>query len=599
MNRKQDYTGRSFLITVFVILFLLGISRIPKVTFGKTTLKKINILSDLIQDEHEPIPETNLYFDTTFLAEGEALEAEARAAADSQAEKQTAQTNARTVQATVPHTRDDSRHESSAEVQRGDSAAEQPPAPVVERIGFLEDFGTDGPSMLHFYDALLKKEGKRPVRIAVLGDSFIEGDIITADIREQLQDLYGGGGVGFVPFSSPIAQFRGTVRHTFDGWTTLDVKNARQAPEEYRDKFFVSGSLCIPDESASVQMKGVMFRKHIDRASVARLIFTNRERTTIHVTINDTIHKVYNPEPGPEVQQIDIHTPIRSLEVRIANPAGFIGYGIVFENKNGVSLDNYSIRGNSGLALFGTNAAVNARIGAMRGYDLIILQYGLNVMSADVLHYGSYEKAFIKVINYMKRCFPNSSILVMGVCDRSTQRDGEFVTMPAVRGMIEAQRASHSGTLSKRWEAKTAWSSSSARTGRRKTTPTWVTPAENSSPGNWSGTGCRESKRSSSAGTGSKRNAGKTRCCITTGTIRSPEPSKRRRKRIQTRTQIRPSRQTNSHNHDLQRNTIPANNPDFAAVRHGVYRARAGGFRRAGRLLLSGNHLSRLEPPRR
>ena len=89
MNRKQDYTGRSFLITVFVILFLLGISRIPKVTFGKTTLKKINILSDLIQDEHEPIPETNLYFDTTFLAEGEALEAEARAAADSQAEKQT------------------------------------------------------------------------------------------------------------------------------------------------------------------------------------------------------------------------------------------------------------------------------------------------------------------------------------------------------------------------------------------------------------------------------------------------------------------------------------------------------------------------------
>lgn len=436
MNRKQDYTGRSFLIAVFVILFLLGISRIPKVTFGKTTLKKINILSDLIQDEHEPVPETNLYFDTTFLAEGEALEAEARAAADSQAEKQTAQT----VQATVPHTRDDSRHESSAEVQRGDSAAEQPPAPAVERIGFLEDFGTDGPSMLHFYDALLKKEGKRPVRIAVLGDSFIEGDIITADIREQLQDLYGGGGVGFVPFSSPIAQFRGTVRHTFDGWTTLDVKNARQAPEEYRDKFFVSGSLCIPDEGASVQMKGVMFRKHIDRASVARLIFTNRERTTIHVTINDTIHKVYNPEPGPEVQQIDIHTPIRSLEVRIANPAGFIGYGIVFENKNGVSLDNYSIRGNSGLALFGTNAAVNARIGAMRGYDLIILQYGLNVMSADVLHYGSYEKAFIKVINYMKRCFPNSSILVMGVCDRSTQRDGEFVTMPAVRGMIEAQR---------------------------------------------------------------------------------------------------------------------------------------------------------------
>ena len=77
----------------------------------------------------------------------------------------------------------------------------------------------------------------------------------------------------------------------------------------------------------------------------------------------------------------------------------------------------------------------------MFDYDLIILEYGLNVLTADVLHYDSYRKAFVRVINYMKRCFPDAAVLVMGICDRSMQNNGVFETMPSVEGMIEAQRA--------------------------------------------------------------------------------------------------------------------------------------------------------------
>ena len=119
---------------------------------------------------------------------------------------------------------------------------------------------------------------------------------------------------------------------------------------------------------------------------------------------------------------------------------GFTGYGIVLEDAGGVSVDNYSIRGNSGMALFETNSFVNQQIGQMLGYDLIVLQYGLNVMSPDVLKYDSYSKTFTRIIRYVQQCFPGASILVMGVGDRSTLRDGQFVTMPAVKGMIDAQR---------------------------------------------------------------------------------------------------------------------------------------------------------------
>ena len=70
----------------------------------------------------------------------------------------------------------------------------------------IEDFSTDGRGMKPFYEALggMASLG-RPVRIAVLGDSYIEGDIITADLRNLLQDRYGGCGVGFVPMASETA----------------------------------------------------------------------------------------------------------------------------------------------------------------------------------------------------------------------------------------------------------------------------------------------------------------------------------------------------------------------------------------------------------
>ena len=60
----------------------------------------------------------------------------------------------------------------------------------------------------------------RPVRIAFLGDSFVEGDILTADLRERLQSAYSGGGAEFAPMASPLTAFRRTVKTQSKGWTT-------------------------------------------------------------------------------------------------------------------------------------------------------------------------------------------------------------------------------------------------------------------------------------------------------------------------------------------------------------------------------------------
>ena len=68
----------------------------------------------------------------------------------------------------------------------------------------------------------------------------------------------------------------------------------------------------------------------------------------------------------------------------------------------------------------------------IRPYDLVVLQYGLNIVSDSVLQYGWYAKRMEEAVRHVRVCFPDADILMLGVSDRSRQVDGTFETMPAV-----------------------------------------------------------------------------------------------------------------------------------------------------------------------
>jgi hypothetical protein len=84
---------------------------------------------------------------------------------------------------------------------------------------------------------------------------------------------------------------------------------------------------------------------------------------------------------------------------------------------------------------------MNAQLGRMLGFDLIVLQWGLNAMSTDATDFKAYGAQLRRVVNYMKSCFPRSAIVIMGVGDRAVQRDGEMVTQPGLESMLREQRA--------------------------------------------------------------------------------------------------------------------------------------------------------------
>ena len=88
----------------------------------------------------------------------------------------------------------------------------------------FEDYSAGHTGLQRFFSSLNKREQlNRPVRIAFLGDSFIEGDILVGDFRALMQRQFGGRGVGFVQIASVAAMYLPTVEIKESGWSTTSI----------------------------------------------------------------------------------------------------------------------------------------------------------------------------------------------------------------------------------------------------------------------------------------------------------------------------------------------------------------------------------------
>jgi lysophospholipase L1-like esterase len=115
-------------------------------------------------------------------------------------------------------------------------------------------------------------------------------------------------------------------------------------------------------------------------------------------------------------------------------------YGACFESKEGLYVDNFSLRGNSGISLNGIDDKILKKFSEYRNYKLIILQFGLNLVVEDSLNYKAYTKKMVEVVNKMKKAFPGSSFLLLSVSDRSSNKTGKLKTINAIPAMRNAQR---------------------------------------------------------------------------------------------------------------------------------------------------------------
>ncbi|WP_034543136.1 SGNH/GDSL hydrolase family protein [Bacteroides pyogenes] len=294
--------------------------------------------------------------------------------------------------------------------------------------------------MKPFYEAIdrLSDSGGH-VRIAVFGDSFIEADIFTADLREMLQKRFGGCGVGFVTITSAINGYRPTVRHTFDGWSSHAVTDRSSFD---RKKQGVSGHYFVPRKGAYVELRGQSkYASLLDTCGQASIFFYNKDTVALSVRVNRGQSKEYVCVPSRELRQVSVEGNIGSVRWSVDRADSALFYGLAMDGKEGIVLDNFSLRGSSGLSLRGISANMLHQFNRQRPYDLIILEYGLNVVTKHGRNYDGYRKGLLASVEHLKNCFPQAGILLLSVGDRNYKTEtGDVRTMPGVKNLIRYQQ---------------------------------------------------------------------------------------------------------------------------------------------------------------
>lgn len=325
-----------------------------------------------------------------------------------------------------------------------------PPVPIIKpafvdtcRTGVtcIEDYGDSTErGMIPFYRALASMDSlDRPVRIAVFGDSFIEGDIFTADLREMLQQKYGGCGVGYVDITSRVYGFRPTVRHSFKGWKSFATNDSAYFD---RSRQGISSRYFIPTAGAYVELRGQdKYASLLDTCRQSTIYYSTKGNLQLRASINGQSVGIQTTVPSSRVQKMTIDGNIGRVRWTVDQADSALFYGVTLEGTNGVVLDNFSLRGSSGISLRYIPEKMLTDFNALRAYDLIILQYGLNVATTRGSNYDYYKKGLLATIDYLKRCFPQTGFLLLSVGDRQYKTDsGEMRTMAGVKNLLRYQQ---------------------------------------------------------------------------------------------------------------------------------------------------------------
>ena len=452
---NDDCSSRSLFLAAATLLALVAISFIPPVDAGGVSLCRASIFSDLVRFDGDEAAKKEADMPEIDVEEfhvdlGKVAETAARAAVASSPTGAETSVSWEGIFDEQPTGGDTAAVAAAiAEPEPAEDFAEiLPPDSLIIPI---EDFGAaDSTALGRLYEKLLAGE---PVRIAFMGDSFVEGDILTADLRESLQDTFGGGGVGFVPAASPFTGFRQTVKTTSKGWTPYNIMQRKSVPEPYSGDFFVSGWVARAADGASTRWDMTRKRRHLDRCRRARLLFISREPAKIAVKLNDDEAREFGFDGSDAVRQIVIEDDsIASLEMTVkSGAAGLVGYGADFDDLGGVSLDNFSVRSNNGQAIFWAGPAVGARVSGGRSDGGVILRCGLYIRQADRRDYSLYARQVEKMIRFAQSCFPSAAVMVMGVSDRSQKNEDGIVPMESARDLSRWQREAASACGAAFW----------------------------------------------------------------------------------------------------------------------------------------------------
>ena len=298
-----------------------------------------------------------------------------------------------------------------------------------------------------FFDKMFARMSKAKsnheiIRVLHYGDSQIEMDRISNNIRTFFQSTFGGGGPGLVPVVQTIPSF--AVSQYASGALTLY--------SSYGDGARTNGNYgllakCYRLEGGATFGANASQHKETDprvkKFSDITVLYNDRSGN-FSATLKDRKHgssqTCQNNLKGIHTCHWKLDTATTSLQIAMQGFADI--YGIMLDNGYGVAVDNIPLRGSSGNQFTLITDTLLQSCYKQANVGLIILQFGGNSVPSiyNDKSLNNYLVSIEKQIKHIRRIYPDATLLFIGPSDMSTRKGGSLQTYPMLPKLIDSLR---------------------------------------------------------------------------------------------------------------------------------------------------------------
>ena len=290
-----------------------------------------------------------------------------------------------------------------------------------------------------------RKEGKT-VRVAHYGDSQIELDRISQNLREALQVRFGGSGTGMFPAltTTPMASISHTASGGFVSYTLVgDSTSRRAAHRRYGPLTQVVGFYGDGTVSLRAQ-KQKSTLEHVKTFESVSILYGKASDDFSVTAQSDTLKPKAVAREKDGVAWVTWHfgKPVEKATLKMSGSAEI--YGVATDGEAGVTVDNVPMRGSTGHVLTRIDTTSLKASYSLDGTALVILQFGGNFVPAagSSKAISGYMDKVREQIAYFQRMASSAKILFIGPSDMAAStEDGRIVSYRRLPELVDSLKA--------------------------------------------------------------------------------------------------------------------------------------------------------------
>lgn len=293
-----------------------------------------------------------------------------------------------------------------------------------------------------FDEMAAAKRNHRVIRILHYGDSQIEMDRLSANLREFFQSKFGGGGPGMLPAIQTIPSAVVSQRASGDltAYAPYGDAGARTSSGNYgiMAKSYRLGGAATVNIYASNHHAA---RNRVKAFSSVKILVndhTGNFKASVKARGQNQKYEMESPGKGIQLLECQLDSVATTLTVNLSGSSDI--YGIMVDNGFGVNVDNIPLRGCSGTIFTQIKDTLLRRCYQLSDVGIILLQFGGNSVPAIYNDAGiqKFKEATARQIHYIRTLYPKAAVVYIGPSDMSTRKGGSLRTYPCLPKLIEA-----------------------------------------------------------------------------------------------------------------------------------------------------------------